>query len=215
MGSDSSLGARSRSGPRCADWRPPTWAESPSVGAGPAGWRPGRPVVRVGLRGRPALALRPWPGSRPSRSRRFGAGRTVAWHRVGRVRVGEAAVVVGAACGHRAEAFAAARFLIDELNGRCRCGRRSEHDPCVDRDHALPGRADDQRVDVELGDLGEVDRQLGETLDRLLERRRDRSGPRRVPPARAGTPSPTRSMCRAERGRTGARRNVTSRSTST
>lgn len=47
--------------------------------------------------------------------RRFGAGRTVAWHRVGRVRVGELAVIVGAACGHRNEAFAAARFLIDRL----------------------------------------------------------------------------------------------------
>jgi molybdopterin synthase catalytic subunit len=47
--------------------------------------------------------------------RRFGAGRTVAWHRVGRVRVGEIAVIVGAACGHRREAFAATRFLIDRL----------------------------------------------------------------------------------------------------
>ena len=46
---------------------------------------------------------------------RFGAGRTVAWHRVGRVRVGEIAVIVGAACGHRAEAFAATRYLIDRL----------------------------------------------------------------------------------------------------
>jgi molybdopterin synthase catalytic subunit len=47
--------------------------------------------------------------------RRFGAGRVVAWHRVGRVRVGEVAVIVGAACGHRKEAFDAARFLIDRL----------------------------------------------------------------------------------------------------
>jgi molybdopterin synthase catalytic subunit len=47
--------------------------------------------------------------------RKFGAARVVAWHRTGRVRVGEPAVIVGAACGHRAEAFAAARFLIDEL----------------------------------------------------------------------------------------------------
>lgn len=46
---------------------------------------------------------------------RFGAARTVAWHRVGRVGVGEPAVIVGAACGHRAAAFSATRFLIDEL----------------------------------------------------------------------------------------------------
>lgn len=64
--------------------------------------------------------------------RRFGAGRTVAWHRIGRVRVGEVAVIVGAACGHRREAFAATRFLIDQLKRtvpvwketRARSGRR-------------------------------------------------------------------------------------------
>jgi molybdopterin synthase catalytic subunit len=36
-------------------------------------------------------------------------------HRVGELRVGEASVVVAAACPHRAEAFAAARALIDDL----------------------------------------------------------------------------------------------------
>jgi molybdopterin synthase catalytic subunit len=64
--------------------------------------------------------------------RRFGAQRTVAWHRVGRVRVGEVAVIVGAACGHRREAFAAARYLIEQLKRtvpvwkevRARPGRR-------------------------------------------------------------------------------------------
>jgi molybdopterin synthase catalytic subunit len=48
-------------------------------------------------------------------ARRFGVQRTVAWHRVGRVRVGEVAVIVGAAGGHRKESFEAARFLIEEL----------------------------------------------------------------------------------------------------
>ena len=47
--------------------------------------------------------------------RRFGAGRTVLWHRVGRVRVGEIAVLVGAACGHRDPAFRAARELIERV----------------------------------------------------------------------------------------------------
>ena len=36
-------------------------------------------------------------------------------HRVGPVRVGESSVVVAVSAGHRAEAFEAARFLIDEL----------------------------------------------------------------------------------------------------
>ena len=47
--------------------------------------------------------------------RRFGASGLVLWHRFGRVPVGEVAVVVGACCRHREEAFAAARYLIDEL----------------------------------------------------------------------------------------------------
>jgi molybdopterin synthase catalytic subunit len=47
--------------------------------------------------------------------RRFGARDVVLWHRVGRVPVGAVAVVVGVACAHRAEAFEAARFLIDRL----------------------------------------------------------------------------------------------------
>ena len=63
---------------------------------------------------------------------RYGARRTVVWHRVGRVPVGEPSVIVGAAAPHRAEAFAAARFLIDSLKAeapiwkavRSRPGRR-------------------------------------------------------------------------------------------
>ncbi|MGA8663995.1 MAG: molybdenum cofactor biosynthesis protein MoaE [Thermoplasmata archaeon] len=73
------------------------------------------PVVALVYEADRAPALRALARLETLARRRFGAGRTVAWHRVGRVRVGEAAVVVGAACGHRAEAFAAARFLIDEL----------------------------------------------------------------------------------------------------
>jgi molybdopterin synthase catalytic subunit len=47
--------------------------------------------------------------------KRFGVGRVVLWHRLGSIPVDEASVLVGAAAGHRAEAFAAARFLIERL----------------------------------------------------------------------------------------------------
>lgn len=47
--------------------------------------------------------------------REFGVERTVLWHRVGRVKAGDTSVIVGAAAGHRAPAFAAARYLIDCL----------------------------------------------------------------------------------------------------
>ena len=46
---------------------------------------------------------------------RFPAVALAAVHRVGDLAVGDLAVVVGAACPHRGEAFAAARALIDEL----------------------------------------------------------------------------------------------------
>jgi molybdopterin synthase catalytic subunit len=36
-------------------------------------------------------------------------------HRVGRLAIGDLAVIVGVSCGHRAEAFAACHALIDEL----------------------------------------------------------------------------------------------------
>jgi molybdopterin synthase catalytic subunit len=62
-----------------------------------------------------APALRTLRSLEREARRRFGAERTVAWHRTGRVRAGEISVIVGAACGHRAPAFAAARFLIDRL----------------------------------------------------------------------------------------------------
>lgn len=39
-------------------------------------------------------------------------------HRIGPVPIGEASVVIAVACGHRAEAFSACRFLIDELKQR-------------------------------------------------------------------------------------------------
>ncbi len=39
-------------------------------------------------------------------------------HRVGRVELAEASVAVAVACAHRAEAFEAARYLIDELKSR-------------------------------------------------------------------------------------------------
>lgn len=72
-------------------------------------------VVELQYETHRAPALRALARLEQEAQRRFGAERTVAWHRVGRVRVGEPAVIVGAACAHRVEAFAATRFLIDEL----------------------------------------------------------------------------------------------------
>lgn len=55
--------------------------------------------------------------ARSARSR-FRVREVVLWHRVGRLPVGEASVLVGAGAPHRAEAFAAASWLITELKKR-------------------------------------------------------------------------------------------------
>ena len=47
--------------------------------------------------------------------RRFGLTRVVLWHRLGRLRVGTASVIVGAAAPHRDASFRGARFLIERL----------------------------------------------------------------------------------------------------
>ncbi|HWH23311.1 MAG TPA: molybdenum cofactor biosynthesis protein MoaE [Candidatus Limnocylindria bacterium] len=49
---------------------------------------------------------------------RFGVRRIALIHRVGRVAVGEPSVVVGVAAPHRAAAFEACRYAIDELKAR-------------------------------------------------------------------------------------------------
>jgi molybdopterin synthase catalytic subunit len=46
---------------------------------------------------------------------RWPVQRLAVWHRLGPVAVGEASVIVAASCPHRAEAFDACRFVIDEL----------------------------------------------------------------------------------------------------
>jgi molybdopterin synthase catalytic subunit len=72
---------------------------------------------------------------------KFGAQRVVLWHRVGRVGVDEPSVIAGASCGHRAQAFAATRYLIEELKrsvpiwkeAQARPGRRPRPRPSPGR----------------------------------------------------------------------------------
>ena len=60
-------------------------------------------------------------------------------HRTGAVAVGEASVAVAVSSGHRAEAFAAARYVIDELKARV---------PIWKKEH-WPGGAEWVREDLE------------------------------------------------------------------
>jgi molybdopterin synthase catalytic subunit len=49
---------------------------------------------------------------------RFGVRRAACVHRVGELAIGELAVWVGVSAGHRAEAFEACRYIIDEVKHR-------------------------------------------------------------------------------------------------
>ncbi len=77
--------------------------------------RPAGRVVALEYEVDRAMALRRMRALDAAARRKFGARRVVLWHRFGRVEVGETAVIAGAACGHRAKAFDAARYLIEEL----------------------------------------------------------------------------------------------------
>ena len=59
---------------------------------------------------------------------KFGVGKVRCVHRTGDLAIGEPAVWVGVAAGHREEAFAAARFVIDEVKKRVPIWKR-EHYP--------------------------------------------------------------------------------------
>jgi len=73
--------------------------------------------------------------------RRFGAERVVLWHRLGRVPVGEASVIVGVATGHRAPAFAASRFLIEQLKATVPIWKLERAPPARPRRSRPGGRA--------------------------------------------------------------------------
>lgn len=73
------------------------------------------PVTALYYESHVSVALRRFRTLEAVARRRFGARRAVLWHRLGRVPVGEVSVLAGVACAHRAAAFSAARYLIEEL----------------------------------------------------------------------------------------------------
>lgn len=75
----------------------------------------GRPVSALDYEVDRALALARLRELERKARRRFGARRVYVIHRVGRIPVGGASVIIAVAAAHRSKAFAAARFLIEEL----------------------------------------------------------------------------------------------------
>jgi adenylyltransferase/sulfurtransferase len=78
----------------------------------------GRAVARLEYEAYAELATREGARIVAEAVRRFGANAARCVHRVGALGVGELAVWVGVASAHRGEAFAACRFIIDEVKHR-------------------------------------------------------------------------------------------------
>ncbi len=78
----------------------------------------GHRVTRLEYETFPALAVKEGKRIVAEAVERFGVRKAACVHRVGSLDIGEMAVWVGVSSGHRAEAFAACRYIIDEVKHR-------------------------------------------------------------------------------------------------
>ena len=75
----------------------------------------GRRVTAIEYQGYPSMAKKVLADIERGVKRSTRGGRAVLWHRTGRLKVGDASVLVAVSSPHRAEAFAACSFAIEEL----------------------------------------------------------------------------------------------------
>ena len=78
----------------------------------------GRTVQRLEYEAFEALAIKEGERIVAEAVARFGVTRAACVHRVGALGIGELAVWVGVSAAHRGEAFAACRYIIDEVKHR-------------------------------------------------------------------------------------------------
>ena len=78
----------------------------------------GRRVERLEYEAFEALAIKEGERIVADAVARFGVSRAACVHRVGSLDVGDLAVWVGVSSAHRGEAFAACRYIIDEVKHR-------------------------------------------------------------------------------------------------
>lgn len=78
----------------------------------------GREVRRLDYQAFEELALKEGARIVAEAVERFGVRRACCVHRLGELGLGDVAVWVGVSSGHRAEAFAACRYIIDEVKHR-------------------------------------------------------------------------------------------------
>jgi molybdopterin synthase catalytic subunit len=78
----------------------------------------GREVLRLEYEAYPELAEKEGMTILEEAKEKWGVAEIVAVHRTGILEIGEPAVWIGVASAHRAEAFEACRYVIDELKER-------------------------------------------------------------------------------------------------
>jgi molybdopterin synthase catalytic subunit len=87
----------------------------------------GRAVTGLDYSAYPELAVKEGRRIVESAVERFGLDGARAAHRVGSLAVGDAAVVVEVASGHRGEGFEACRWIIDEIKHRVPVWKREHY----------------------------------------------------------------------------------------
>lgn len=86
----------------------------------------GQPVTALDYEAFDEMALAVLHDIAAEIERRYGVRRLAIVHRSGRVELGEASVVIAAAATHRAAAFDAARYAIEELKARAPIWKREQ-----------------------------------------------------------------------------------------
>lgn len=87
----------------------------------------GRSVTGLSYEAYPALALPQMREIVAEAERRFAPCRIACLHRIGELALGEASVAIAAAAPHRAAAFDACEFVIDELKARVAIWKREHY----------------------------------------------------------------------------------------
>jgi molybdopterin synthase catalytic subunit len=77
-----------------------------------------REVTGLSYEAHEAMAAAEFEAIAKEARERFGPCEIAVEHRIGDLRIGEVAVAVAVACAHRAEAFDACEYVIDELKAR-------------------------------------------------------------------------------------------------
>jgi len=88
----------------------------------------GMPITLLEYEAYPSMAVKEMRGIAEEIAREIPGVRLAVLHRVGRLEVGDIAVICGASAPHRGEAFRACRLLIDRIKERVPIWKR-EHGP--------------------------------------------------------------------------------------